>query len=140
HAALLLERVRLGTLAREKIELAAHCGDPSAILATGRRTARLPAKEWIQALVGFGEGVCTDALLAVAPLVETLAKVASPVRVVSGIEEKGLWFAHLCSPDHLVQTTIASREFAEAKGREYEPTGPGCGPFILFGCCLTYAF
>ena len=65
EAAFLLERVRVGDLTQERLELAAYCGHEGAALAAPGIGESDPA-QWAEGLVGFGTPVCVRVLLALA--------------------------------------------------------------------------
>jgi hypothetical protein len=68
EAAHLLERVRVGNLTQERLELAADCGHEAAILALGRRPDRYQASldELAASLMAVGTEACVRAGLALA--------------------------------------------------------------------------
>lgn len=76
---LLLLRVRLGQLARDRLELACHLGHPPALVALGQEGWQPPGlREWVLELERWGRPVVVRALVAAArvvhPLPDTVAR------------------------------------------------------------------
>lgn len=71
EAAYLLERVRIGELTQERLELAAYCGQEASRLALGPKEHDLPGdlEEWVLGLARWGCTACGIAALGVAELV-----------------------------------------------------------------------
>ena len=66
RARLLAERVRLGRLARDRVELAAHLGDPAAALVVGVELPAGPLGPWAAELRRWGHEACARVALATA--------------------------------------------------------------------------
>jgi hypothetical protein len=63
---LLRERVRSGDLDAERLALAAHVGDPAAVLASDAEPERLELMGWVMALDRWGREACVRAVVAAA--------------------------------------------------------------------------
>lgn len=68
EVAYLLERVRLGELDRDMLELAAYCGHQASCQALGDQVPRMPEKlkAWVEGLQVWNKETCVRAVIAVA--------------------------------------------------------------------------
>ncbi|MCA9642758.1 MAG: hypothetical protein KC492_18805 [Myxococcales bacterium] len=76
EAAYLRERVRVGDLTQERLELAAYCGHEGAQIAVTTCVQSAPAEEWLSGLRSHGRKACAAAAAAAAHL--GIAQLAHP--------------------------------------------------------------
>lgn len=112
EAAYLLERVRVGDLTRERLELAAYCGNLAAAQATG--IAPLPGLDWLRFLLE-------------SPTAQTLAACALCGRL------ERLWRASMsmCRPAEFALRSLRSH-------KQNESTSATPGPFDIAPGNTTY--
>ena len=94
---LLLERLRLGYLSRDRLELAAHLNDPAALAALGVDPSGEPAdlREWTCALQRWGRPTVVRALVAAG---RTLQPSRAPAANEALLEVARTWAECPCTP------------------------------------------
>ncbi|MCW8140066.1 MAG: hypothetical protein KIT58_14300 [Planctomycetota bacterium] len=124
EAAYLLERVRVGELSPERLELAAHCGHEAARRATGASAdhGRHDLEEWLSALEAWGPAVCVRAHVILALLVLPWYEAEHPTddSQSRALEAARAWLAEPSSERAGVARSASERAYQVRLEREPE--------------------